>query len=87
MIGNPAVWDLLQMEGPCDLSYLDMMSAQALEQSFLDAAEKSPLINMVLIRATAQIFADSSDTDEAFKWLRDEVTARQKPKSEVRHER
>lgn len=87
MIGNPTVWQLLQMDGACDLSYLDMMSDTALERSFLDAAEKSPLINLVLIRVTAQIFADSSDTDEAFKWLRDEVIARQKPKSEVRHER
>ncbi len=87
MMGNPTVWDLLQMEGPCDLSYLDMLPPDDLEQSLLDAADKSPVVNVVLLGAVAQIFADSSDTDKAFKWLRDEVTARQKPKREVRHER
>lgn len=77
MIGNPTVWDLLQMEGPCDLSYLDSLGPDALEASLLDAADKSELFNLVLLRAAAQIFADSPDTMSALGWLAKEVADRE----------
>ncbi len=71
-------WDILQMEGPCDLSYLDSMSPEALEASFLEAAERSSLIAMVLLRTVAQMLSHESDLTQVYEWLQCEVSKRQK---------
>lgn len=73
------IWDYLEMQGPCDLSYLDALGDTALEQSLLNAASGSPIFNIALLRATAQIFAESQDTPSCFDWLEKEVICRKLP--------